>query len=89
MSEPMNDIQTTLYIRNRKISQIQACSNHLKNAPKSSRPNGADMKQVRSATMKSHESLNEAGDEATKLSRVNCPCVLLGADECQRDNGTQ
>jgi hypothetical protein len=82
----MNEVETVAYIRQQKISEIQACSNHLKSAPQSDRPNSATLTEVQKVTVSAHENLNAVDVEVAEISRVDCPCVLLGADRCHRDN---
>jgi hypothetical protein len=86
MPHTVSPLETALYIHQQKISEIQACSNYLKSVEKSSRPQEADIDQVRDATVRSHKSLQEAENEADKISHIDCPCILLGADRCSRSN---
>jgi hypothetical protein len=80
----MTPVETAAYIQQQKISEIQACSNHLKAAPQSDRPDDATLTEIQTATMTAHENLNAAGIKVSEISRVECPCVLLGADRCHR-----
>jgi hypothetical protein len=89
MTDNMNAVETAAYLRQKKISKIQACSNYLKATAQSNRPGGATLTEIQTATMTAHENLNAADLKVSEISRVECPCVLLGADRCQRNNGTQ
>jgi hypothetical protein len=82
----MNPVETAAYLRQQKISEIQACSNHLKATPQSDRPKSATLTEIQKVTVTAHENLNAAGVEASEISRVDCPCMLLGTDQCHRDD---
>jgi hypothetical protein len=82
----MNAVETAVHIRLKKISAIQACSNHLRSESQTDRPGGATLPEVQDATVTAHENLNAVGTEVSELSRVDCPCVLLGAGQCHRED---
>jgi len=80
-----NRVETLLECKIRQQSKIEACGNHLKQAPKADRPSDAGMDAVRSAVMQCHESLIDCEETISHTNRVECPCVVLGADECRRE----
>jgi hypothetical protein len=82
----MNAVETAAYLRQQKISEIQACSNHLKATPQSDRPESATLTEVQTATVTAHENLNATDIKVAEISRVECPCMLLDADRCHRDD---
>jgi hypothetical protein len=80
----MNPVETAIHSRVKKMSANQACLNHLKAKSQSARPESATLTEVQKAAVAAHENLNAAKNEISAIARVNCPCVLLGADECFR-----
>jgi hypothetical protein len=85
MSDRLTPQETARYIRNMRQIEYQACSSHLLSLDILNRPGEATNDEVRQATVQSLEELVQTVDKLDVITQVSCPCVVLGAENCIRE----
>lgn len=89
MTHVMDKGETIAYLRSRKMTEIEACNQHLQAGDTADRPGGVGIDAVRSAAVESYETLQATDQDTRAIGAVECPCKVLGADDCMRQEETQ
>lgn len=85
MTHLMDKGDTIAYLRSRKMTEIEACNQWLQAGDTADRPGGVGIDAVRSAAVTSYEALQDTDQDTREIGSVDCPCKVLGADDCMRN----